>query len=238
MKCKQIILTLLFTLMASSTLLFSEEVNVDSNSIDESSFNVGLKAGTLGVGIDVSTAINDSMSLRLNMNGFVYNKTDDSLFSHTVDSNKEYTLQTVGILLDYHLLQLRVTAGAYLNNNKIVYKAKPTDANQFKFNGSYYGSDQIVQTETTITFDNIAPYVGIGWGNNSNRRGWNVTFDVGLMHHGEPHIDMDVTTQASVPSPIVESINAAVEAEEKIQEEDYSSFPFYPVVMVGINYSF
>lgn len=236
---KKILLISILVVMTSYNSLLAEETTVaDLTLTEDSSFNVGFKAGTLGVGLDISKAINEDISLRLNINGFVYNTTDDSLFSYAIESDKEYTLQTVGLLMDYHLLQLRVTAGAYLNNNKIVYKAKPEGINELNFNGTYYGLDQIVKSDTTITFDNIAPYIGVGWGNNTNRRGWNVTLDVGLLYHGEPNVDIDVTINDSVPSAVEDSINAAIEVEEKIQEEDYSSFPFYPVVMVGINYSF
>ncbi len=236
---KKIILTSILAAMTSCSAVLAEEVNtVDSTPIEDSSFNVGFKAGTLGVGVDISKAINEDISLRLNINGFVYNTTDDSLFSYAIESDKEYKLQTVGLLMDYHLLQLRVTAGAYLNNNEIIYKAKPFGVNELNFNGTYYGLDQIVKSETTVSFNTIAPYVGVGWGNNTNRRGWNVTLDVGLLYHGEPDVDIDVTTNAFMPSMAKDSLNTAIEAEEKIQEEDYSSFPFYPVVMVGINYSF
>jgi len=221
--------------------LSPEELNDAALHSEDPSFNIGLKAGTLGLGIDISKPINDWVSIRFNANKFTYKTTDNSLYNNILNADKEYQLDTKGLLVDFHLLQLRVTAGAYINNNAIVYTAKPKSNHAIILNGTHYGVDMIEKIESTVTFNNISPYIGVGWGNNGRREGWggwNLTLDIGLMYHGDPQIDIKTKINDSVPALAQNVINAALEIEKKKQERDFSNYPFYPVVMVGLNYSF
>lgn len=217
-------------------VLLSQEVLAE-----ETDFNWGFKAGTLGLGVDISKPINDFVSLRLNANGFNYTTTDTSDYSSFLKADTEYKLQTIGLLLDYHLLQLRVTTGLYINNNTFTEITKPKGSDSVYLNNIAYKVSTIVEVESVVTFNNISPYIGVGWGNNGNREGWggwNLTLDVGLMYHGDPKLDLTVKTKPGLPGLVVSAIKAQTALEKKIQEEDLSDFPFYPVVMVGLNYSF
>ena len=218
-----------------------ESINDRVIASEDPSFNVGLKAGTLGVGIDISKPINDFVSVRVNANRFRYTTTENSLYSNLITADKRYDLNTNGVLFDFHLLQLRVTAGAYVNNNEIHYTSKPTAANALIFNGKHYGVDMLGKVETTVNFNRFSPYVGVGWGNNGNREGWggwNLTLDLGLMYHGDPKVKIKADINDALPSAIQDAINISLKEEAKRQERDLADFPFYPVVMVGINYSF
>lgn len=243
---KKIILCYSILLCMSTAVLLSEgltpeALNDEALHSEDPSFNIGFKAGTLGLGIDISKPINDFISIRFNANKVNYKTTDDSLYSSILNADKEYQLDTKGLLVDFHLLQLRLTAGAYINNNAIVYTSKPTGNNAVILNGTRYGVNMLEKIDTTVTFNNISPYVGVGWGNNGRREGWggwNLTLDVGLMYHGDPQIDIKAKINNAVPSIVQTVINANLEKEKKIQEKDLADFPFYPVVMVGLNYSF
>ena len=243
---KKFLLFLIATLLIdaktpTAASLSPEALNEQVIHSEDPSFNLGLKAGTLGIGVDISKPINDWVSIRFNANRFSYKTTTDSLYNHMLQANKEYQLDTKGILVDFYLLQLRVTAGAYLNDNAIVYTSKPEGDKAVIFNGTRYGVDMIEKVESTVTFNHISPYVGVGWGNNGSREGWggwNVTLDVGLMYHGDPKIDIKTKFNDAVPTLAQNLIRASLEAEKKNQEKDLSDFPFYPVVMIGLNYSF
>jgi hypothetical protein len=205
---------------------------------EETELNWGLKAGTLGFGVDASKAINSGVSLRLNMNKLSYSTEVSSDYSAILEANREYNLQTIGLLVDFHLLQLRVTAGAYINNNEIIETTKPSSLGGISLNSIPYDLSKIAAVKSTVTFNKISPYLGVGWGNNGNRDGWNITLDVGLMYHGDPKLDLEIITNPKVPSIIGHAIQADALLEKEIQERDLSDFPFYPVVMIGINYSF
>jgi len=243
---KKIILCCYVLLCMSTTVLMSENLtpealNDEALHSEDPSFNIGFKAGTLGLGIDISKPINDWISIRFNANKFTYKTTDNSLYNSMLHADKEYQLDTKGLLFDFHLLQLRLTAGAYINNNAIVYTSKPKSNNALILNGIRYGADKIEKIESTVTFNNISPYVGVGWGNNGRREGWggwNLTLDIGLMYHGDPQVDIKAKINDSIPRLAQNVINAGLKLESKKQEKDFSKYPFYPVIMVGLNYSF
>ena len=205
------------------------------------SWNVGLKAGTLGIGIDISKPVSKTVSIRLNANRFTYETTDDSLYSTVLDAKKRYDLDTKGILVDFHFMQLRLTAGAYLNHNEIDYTTTPTLTHPVIFNGTPYGAGIIKRVKTEVTFNTLSPYLGIGWGNNGNTKGWggwNLSLDAGLMYHGDPHVKIKAKLNDRIPEIIENTLNQNLAREAKNQEEDLSDFPFYPVVMIGLNYTF
>jgi hypothetical protein len=155
-----------------------------------------------------------------------------------ISTDKTYDLQTIGLLLDYHLLQLRVTTGIYMNDNLIIDIATPTSRSGLFFNGVNYDVSSITRVEQTISFNKVSPYLGIGWGNNTKKEGWNISLDIGLMYHGTPSLDLDITFNPLLSKAKADEILKNAEAEKKVQEDDLSDFPFYPVVMVGFSYSF
>jgi len=223
---------------AQAKNLTPDEINEQVIHADDTTANIGFKFGTLGIGIDMSKPYNDWISLRLNVNGFNHSTTSTSEYSNLLKSDREYKLQTIGLLADFHLLQLRITAGIYINNNEITDLTKPKEKSMVYLNGVSYGIDSVAEVQSTVTFNKISPYVGIGWGNNGNSEGWNMTLDVGLMYHGNPQLDLKVNTQPFIPSLLSDQIEIAAKAEAQKQLEDLSDFPFYPVVMIGFNYSF
>ena len=90
----------------------------------------------------------------------------------------------------------------------------------------------------TLEVDPVAPYVGLGAG--ATRGGWHLSFDLGVMYHGEP----DATLQADTDLPLelvpgaevaLELLLAREEAEIEAETDDY---PFYPVVALGVSYRF
>ncbi len=237
---KKIVLICIMTLLCA-THTTADEFN-DNNTFayeEDSSFNIGVKAGILGFGFDISKSINDFVSVRFNMNTLNYTTTDNSLYNKYISAGKTFNLDTKGVLLDFYLLQLRVTTGLYLNNNTITYKPKSGTA--ISLNGVDYDLDSFAKFESTISANKVSPYLGIGWGNNGSREGWggwNLTLDIGLLYHGTPKLDVQTTINDAIPAPVQAVMRANIEAERKKQEKEISYSAFLPVVMVGLNYTF
>lgn len=234
MKKVWMIASILLGFVSQVGAISPDEINEAALHSEDASFTLGLKAGTLGAGVELSLPMNDFITLRLNANGFNYSMADDSLYSSILTSDKTYDLDTKGILLDFHLWDLRVTTGLYVNNNTITYLSKPKESIGIVLHNNHYTSADIGEIESIVSFNKMAPYLGVGWGNNGGSRGWNLSLDVGLMYHGDPSLDINVKTNR-ILSAIIEN---DVEAERKKQEKELADFPFYPVVMVGISYAF
>ena len=80
----------------------------------------------------------------------------------------------------------------------------------------------------TVDFADIQPYIGIG-GGYTNKKGLGFFLDVGANYQGPPVVEMTYNTTAS---------QAAVDTESASIEEHYSSYQFYPVIQLGMNYMF
>jgi hypothetical protein len=214
-------------ILLSTTLVSAEEAQP---------FNMATKIGTLGVGFDISTPINEKLSARFNLNGASYTDTQDNdgnEFEGTLD------LMTVGALLDYYPFKnsFRLTTGVYYNANEFTGVATPSETINVELNGVEYTSDDLAKVDTAVMFDKFAPYVGIGWGNNAENQGWGFTFDLGVMYHGEADVSLIPDVKSQDLRKILE-INLGTKKEEQNIEDELADYKLYPVVMLGVNYSF
>jgi hypothetical protein len=196
--------------------------------------NLGLKLGTLGLGIDASTPIKDNLSVRFNLNGFSITKTDSqdgNDFKGTLD------LFTAGALLDYYPFEnnFRLSSGLYYNGNGFTGNVKPSAGTDIEIDGTTYTTNDIASVDSDISFNTIAPYLGIGWGNDAHDKGWGFTFDLGVMYHGEGRADLKANV---INNAIAQQIEADIKAEEKSINDDLAKIKFYPVVTLGVNYTF
>ncbi|MFK5975558.1 MAG: hypothetical protein QM493_03515 [Sulfurovum sp.] len=197
-------------------------------------YNMALKVGTLGVGVDFSIPITNYLNARLNVNGFKY---DYDTTQNGVDYSASATLLTAGVLLDYYPMTsnaFRVSAGVYYNGNKAELNAKATAP--ITLGSNTYTVGQIGSLFTETKLNEVAPYIGIGWGNKGVEKGWGFSVDIGAMYHGEPGIDTTVTT--TLVAPASTTLKNDVEIERKKLEDDFKSYSFYPVVMLGVTYTF
>jgi len=222
-------------LMTSCTLYAETNITPMQDGINGArNYDVGLRAGTLGAGVDISTPINENLTVRVNINGFNYSRTEEI---DDINYNGDLKLFTAGVLLDYFPFAstFRVSAGAYYNNNKFTGTAKPVGDIKISINDIEYGVDDVGQLDAKITFNKFAPYLGFGWGSNANKRGFGFSFDIGAIYHGTPKTDLNVIINNK---DLEDKINQDVEAEKRSLEDEIDKYKFYPVVMIGVNYTF
>ena len=197
---------------------------------DESGgFDVGVKAGTLGLGAEINYPFSSNMSVSVGINTFSQSETDN------IDGNEydvDVDLQTFSVLFNYHPFNgtFRITAGAMLNNNELSLTAKPNAANQYEINGVPYDAGVVGKLEATVDFNRIAPYVGIGLGHGTSS-GLSFTLDVGVLLQGEPDVDLE----SDYADP---TFQANLAQEEASAEDDISDFDVYPVIALGLSYRF
>jgi len=217
----------LIGLLSSSLLMANKPADI----------NGALKLGTLGVGVDLSSSFNDTFALRFNVNGMSVTQTDTqdgTDFEGTLD------LFTAGALIDYYPFEnnFRFSSGLYYNENGFTGKAKPTVGSTVEIDGTNYtlgDTGDIGSLDADISFPSTAPYIGLGWGNDAHYQGWGFTLDVGAMYHGTGNVDLKANVNNEL---LADAIANDVAAEEQNIKADLEEFKFYPVVSIGVNYTF
>ena len=192
------------------------------------------KAGTLGLGLDIGWAFNESFGGRISLNAFNY---DDTFTESNIEYEGEVDLATAGLLLDWHPSRgnFRLTAGVYANNNELAAKGKPTGG-FFEINGVQYPASSIDSLSGVVDFDNVSPYLGLGFGTMS-KSGLRFSFDLGVLYQ-KPTATLNVVCGASLPGPACAQLQSDVAAEQAQLNQDIDDYRFYPVVAVGLGWVF
>ena len=219
--------------LALSNSMYAEEMMQE-----EKASNMGLKVGTLGVGVDFSTPVNETLSVRFNVNGASYSRKE---LVNNIDYDATLKLLTVGALLDYYPGEssFRLTAGAYYNNNKFDLVAKPAATESINIGDVSYTGAEVGQLNSNVSFNKIAPYIGLGWGNKpTGEKGWGFTFDLGAMYQGSAIASAEAIVNNTLPQLLKTQIVNDVEKERQKIEDDMGKYTWYPVIMIGANYTF
>ena len=193
--------------------------------------SMALKAGTLGVGLEAERTFSDSFGGRVGINYFTY---DYNSTKADIDYNIDLNLLSVSALLDWHPFQgsFRISGGALYNGNDIDLDAKT--AATYQIGDTTYTSANIGNLKGNVDFNDIAPYLGIGWDTTfgkSKKLGF--LLELGAIYQGSPKVDL------SISGPIAtQAFLNDLQAEEDSLQEDLDNFEYYPVLAVGLNYRY
>jgi len=192
-----------------------------------------VKLGTLGYGADVTFDMTELYNFRVGFNMFSYEPDiGDDEEDGPEDIQLEMDWQTIAASLDLHPWEngFRFTAGLIINNNEIVLTADAGE--EVEINDRSY---RIADLQGSVTFDQLAPYLGIGFGNAIDEDGrWSFAMDFGVMFQGSPEVDIT----AHVLGGSQTELDAALEEEEKEIEDDISGLNMYPVLSFGVSFRF
>ncbi len=182
---------------------------------------IGTTGGTLGYGY----AFSKHRVVRIEGNFLSY--------SHAinVDSSRyegDLKFRTFGLYYDFFLLgPFRVTGGALVGSNKFE-GSETVNHGTVTINGQRYDANgQYVRS--TIDFNSISPYLGIGWGHHP---GFGLGFfsDVGFIY-GRP------TASIAVSSGLRQAAgDQNIAAEQASLQSQADHLRFFPVVRVGIDF--
>jgi hypothetical protein len=172
----------------------------------------------------------NKFNVRLNYAHYDYSQT-------TTSDGASYTgtlkLQTTGLFGDWHPFTgtFRLTGGVLYNNNSLTLTGQPSGGN-YTFNGVTYTGAQVGSVTASVTFDKYSPYLGIGFGDGSDSRGFHFTSDIGVMQEKPT---ATITATGAAASPALAADLAAAQAK---MQSDLSVLNLWPVIQVGVNYRF
>ena len=198
--------------------------------------SLGIRVGTLGGGVELSYALSQRVAVRLDADG--YNRTQSKTHDN-IDYDMKLKLQTGSLLGDWFPFanNFRLSAGAILNGNKFTLKGVPTGGS-FTINGTTYPTSQVGSLDAAVDFNKASPYFGIGYGRPINS-GLSLIFDLGVMSQGSPKSKIDVTCGPAIQgTPQCTQLQNDAAAEQSKLDDSLHSFKYYPVISLGLAYTF
>lgn len=197
----------------------------------ETSHRVTASAGSLGYGLALDRALNQSLSARLQLQG--YRRSFDGSRS-SIDYQMQLGLRALGLLLDWRPFQrgFRISGGVFYNDSSLDGDAVPSRGS-YSIGGTRYDAAEVGALSGELRFKRYVPYVGVGWERpGGHRLGWN--FDLGVAFQGLAEVDLE----ADGPVADDPGFSADLAREEEQLEQSLRSFQFYPVFSLGMYYRF
>ncbi len=193
---------------------------------------ISAKAGTLGLGGDLTTDIIPQVNFRAGIQwiglGF------DAQFAD-VDYNVDLDVLHPLVLVDWFLFDgsFHISGGVLFNGGDIQLQA--TSAASVEIDNVTYTAAELGTLRGDVEFRPVAPYIGIGWGNPLGESGrWGLVADIGVAFTGSPDVDLS----ASGPITTDPTFQTRLAEEEKHIQDDLDFFRIYPVLSISLYYRF
>jgi len=188
------------------------------------------KLSTLGLGVEAAFPMTETVDARIGLNTYKYNfsKARKSGIA-TANYSGNLNLQSLQALADWHPWEgsFRVSCGLVYNNNKLSMSAT---GGAFDIGGIATPIAAGQHVNATVNFSRVAPYLGIGWGRTPKNTGFSFTSDLGIMFQATP--SGSVTTNIPGATAVdIATANASL-------NDSMKKFNIYPVISVGIGYTF
>ena len=190
-------------------------------------FAVAGKVSTLGLGGELTKRAVSNVNARVGFNTFSY---DMDFSADDVEYDLGLDFLSYSALVDWHVFggSFRISGGALINENEFSLDATPTES--MTIGDNTYSVSDIGTLSGDITFENVAPYIGIGWGNAvAPTKKWGFTSDFGVAFTGAPDVSLSSTG-------LVSQVDLSKESEDI--EDELSIINIYPVISLGLFYRF
>lgn len=196
-----------------------------------SSIAITPRAGTLGIGADLSVPLAEHFNARV---GYGHWSRSREYTESDVKYDGKLTLNGALIVADWFPFggNFRLSGGIAHNMSKMVINAKPAGTVTFG-NNTYSSSDVSVQGK--INYEKTAPYIGLGYGNASARSKLGFFFEYGLIRQ-RTKVTLDGTCNAG--SPACDNFQSDLALERDDLQDKARDFKWYPVLQLGMSIRF
>ena len=199
-------------------------------------FGVGLKAGTLGLGVEGRWKALPWLDVRVGYNTFEY---DDSGTEAGVAYDGTFALDTIYATGNFRfpLSPFRVTAGVVSNGNEFTLASKDTGGLSFDIGNDTFSAADVGTLQSVTSFTSTAPYVGVGYDFEIfGKVGLNLDF--GVLWQGEPSVTLEATGFDTAPQAVQDALIVELETERLELEDEMKTFKAWPVISLGFVYNF
>ena len=199
--------------------------------VADHNFGIGVKAGTLGIGVEGTWRPLPYLDLRLGANQYDYS---DTGFYGGINYDAEVNLDNYYVTGNFRfpLSPFRLTGGLYSNGNE--FNAVSGDNGAIIIiGGDPYPADAVGTLTASAAFDSTSPYFGVGFDFTVfGKVGMNLAF--GVLWQGSPQLSI-ATDGLLAGDPTFE---ASLDAERVELENELSDYKAWPVVSLGFVFNF
>ncbi len=184
------------------------------------------KAGTLGYGGELTTAIRPGLNARVGINTLDWDFDADIA---DIDYDLDLGLDSITALVDWFVFNtpLRLTGGVIFMDNDLDLRARGSAGELEGIGDGTYDWASVGTLSGTVSVDNPAPYIGIGWGNILDKsKRWGFYSDFGIAFTDSP--DVKLSSTGGVPGLADDLLRERTDI-----EDDLEPFKYYPVLSVG-----
>ena len=193
---------------------------------------LGVRAGTLGLGLEASWNPIPWLDVRAGGNRYDY---DDTGSQAGVNYDATLRLDTYYATANFKfpLSPFRLSLGAFSNNNEVLMVSQNTGS--FDIGGVTYTAADVGTLQSTTSFDSTSPYLGAGFDFEVfNKIG--LSLDFGVLWQGDPKVSL--TSDGLLAQALDPAFLADLEAERQELEDEVDALKAYPVVGIGFHYKF
>ena len=196
-----------------------------------SDIGIAVRAGTIGIGGEVSKLLTSHVGARVGLNFYTLNDNGQKIGDNTFDVKAE--LHAFSALVD---LYPGSRGSFHLTGGLMTTPAKVTgvgNGSSYSFNGASYTASQVGTLTVAAQYGSTLPYVGLGFGTAaSSHGGLAFAFDLGFAI-GKPTLTMSGSN-----APSGGAVDANIQAEVAKHQTDVNKIPGYPVLAIGFMYRF
>lgn len=205
-------------------------LTISGNALADHNVWLGIKGGTLGLGVEAAWRPIPWFDLRIGANQFDY---DDSGSQAGINYDAELSLDNFYGTANFRfpLSPMRFSAGAYSNGNELLMTSR--DAQAFDIGGTVYPAAAVGTLTSTTSFDSASPYVGVGFDFDVLDK-VGLSLDFGVLWQGEPNVTLESDGLLANDPLFID----ALEAERQEIESEFEDYKAWPVVSLGFNYQF
>jgi len=227
---------LIFKILSITTLSITLSSFVLIVEASPKDYNIGVKTGTLGIGLELSKPIKKSLDLRLGINYIEAQVSNFKIGSVKYDVKSSAT--SINALLDWYPKQnkqLYLSGGFLLGHDNI----KPKPSPNFIYHGIRIGRLlNRYKFDLKVDYKDIAPYFSIGYGNkHKKKKGWVYAADLGFAYLGKPKTSFNIIdkTTGNTPTQIPQS---EIEKELVKINKKLKDYTVWPVLSLTWSYQF
>ncbi len=191
---------------------------------------IAVKAGTPGIGADLTLGITSWLNVRAGGGLFTYKRT---MTEQDITYDAKAKLANGLATLDIHPGggAFRLSLGAAWNGNRLTGNSV---GGTVVVNGITYRVQDVGVISAEAKGKTLCPYAGIGFGN-AVSKGSRIGFvlDIGAYYMGSPTVSL--TANPTNPALVPPGFYQNLEQERRKVEDQASKYKYYPIVSLGIS---